>query len=469
MPLEALRYSITPVGLHYLLTHYDIPAVDSAGWTLELGGLVERPQTLTLEALKARPAEELAVTMECAGNGRARLDPRPVSQPWLLEAVGTARWRGTPLGPLLEEAGPAEGAVEVLFTGADEGREGGDRPTLPAVALDRRRPRERRASGLRDERRSAAAAARLPASTDRPRLVRDDERQVADADRRLGRTVRRLPADAGYRLRQHEDEEGDPLNRMLPRSLMVPPGRPEFLSLERFVEGPCAIEGRAWSGQGEIVSVDVSDDGGSTWAQAELGEPAGRWAWRGGRTAGSRLRARTSCAAARATPAGTSSPASRCGTWAATRTTPSSASRSPSFEQLAGEAPAADHTLRSRPGQVPQLAVRGNEPVRLEARGLADQPLVRRLALRLEDDLDVDVVLLRPELGERDELVPRDVRPDRAADVLCVYENRAAVSARLLCSRRSSLPCRPRSRSRHLGLVWPSTSRRRARPCPSPA
>ena len=40
----------------------------------------------------------------------------------------------------------------------------------------------------------------------------------------------------GYRLRQHEDEEGDPLNRMLPRSLMVPPGRPEFLSFERFVE-----------------------------------------------------------------------------------------------------------------------------------------------------------------------------------------------------------------------------------------
>src|SRR5215204_3733975 len=94
MPLEALRYSITPVGLHYLLIHYDIPAVDAQSWTLELGGLVERPATFTMEALKERDAEELLVTMECAGNGRARLDPRPVSQPWLLEAVGTARWRG---------------------------------------------------------------------------------------------------------------------------------------------------------------------------------------------------------------------------------------------------------------------------------------------------------------------------------------------------------------------------------------
>src|SRR5204862_1112722 len=64
--------------------------------------------------------------MECAGNGRARLDPRPVSQPWLLEAVGTARWAGTPLRPLLEEAGVGEGAVEVIFTGVDRGSEGGE-------------------------------------------------------------------------------------------------------------------------------------------------------------------------------------------------------------------------------------------------------------------------------------------------------------------------------------------------------
>src|SRR5262245_5239463 len=125
MPLEALRYSITPVGLHYLLIHYDIPALDAESWTLELGGLVERPAALTLLELKAGDAEELAVTMECAGNGRARLDPRPVSQPWLLEAVGTARWRGAPLRPLLEEAGLDDGAVEVLFTGADSGHEGG--------------------------------------------------------------------------------------------------------------------------------------------------------------------------------------------------------------------------------------------------------------------------------------------------------------------------------------------------------
>src|SRR5919204_99477 len=124
MPLEALRFPVTPVGLHYLLIHYDVPVVDPAAWSLSLGGHVEHELSLGLEELKARPRKELTVTMECAGNGRARLDPRPVSQPWLLEAVGTARWAGTPLRPLLEEAGVGESAVEVLFTGLDRGIEG---------------------------------------------------------------------------------------------------------------------------------------------------------------------------------------------------------------------------------------------------------------------------------------------------------------------------------------------------------
>ena len=99
LPLEMLREPITPVGLHYLLIHFDIPAVDPTSWRLQVGGRVERPLTLSLDDLKARPSRTLAVTLECAGNGRALLSPRPVSQPWLNEAVGTAEWTGTPSSP----------------------------------------------------------------------------------------------------------------------------------------------------------------------------------------------------------------------------------------------------------------------------------------------------------------------------------------------------------------------------------
>jgi sulfane dehydrogenase subunit SoxC len=70
LPLEALAYDITPAGLHYLLVHYDIPVVDPAAWRLSVGGQVARELSLSLDELRARPAATLAVTLECAGNGR---------------------------------------------------------------------------------------------------------------------------------------------------------------------------------------------------------------------------------------------------------------------------------------------------------------------------------------------------------------------------------------------------------------
>src|SRR3954465_14084984 len=70
MPLEALAYDVTPVGMHYLLTHYDVPRVDPAAWRLEIDGAVTRPMSLTLDDLRERSAVTSAVTFECAGNGR---------------------------------------------------------------------------------------------------------------------------------------------------------------------------------------------------------------------------------------------------------------------------------------------------------------------------------------------------------------------------------------------------------------
>src|SRR5207248_2624535 len=124
IPLEALRYDVTPVGLHYLLIHYDIPAVDPFAWRLTVDGRVRDPLSLSLDDVLARPRLTAPVTMECAGNGRALLEPRPLSQPWLMEAIGTGEWTGTPLRPLLEEAGIEDAAVDVVFAGLDRGVEG---------------------------------------------------------------------------------------------------------------------------------------------------------------------------------------------------------------------------------------------------------------------------------------------------------------------------------------------------------
>ena len=279
MPLEALRYPVTPVGLHYLLIHYDVPVVEPETWRLTVRG--ERELVLGLEELRARPAAEVTVTMECAGNGRARLDPRPVSQPWLLEAVGTARWRGTPLRPLLEEAGVG-GAVEVLFTGLDRGVEGGEEQAFQrALHLE---------EALRDEVLLAYEmnGAPLPPQHGFPlRLVVPGWYGMTNV-KWLERIELVDTPFAGYqnswsyRLRQAEDEEGEPVDRMQPRSLMAPPGIPEFMTRDRTVAaGEVVLEGRAWSGHAPVETVEVSTDGGETWARAEL-EPEGEpWAWRG--------------------------------------------------------------------------------------------------------------------------------------------------------------------------------------------
>ena len=135
------------------------------------------------------------ITFECAGNGRALLEPRPVSQPWLTEAVGTAEWGGTPLAPLLDEAGASTSAVEVLFSALDRGIEGGEPQTyeraLPIAEA------ERRAARLRDERRAAPAPARLPAAARGAGLVRHAEREVAHPHHRARGALHRLPERGG--------------------------------------------------------------------------------------------------------------------------------------------------------------------------------------------------------------------------------------------------------------------------------
>jgi len=279
MPLEALRYPVTPTGLHYLLIHYDIPAVDPATFELSLGGLVGQPLTLSLEELRARPAVELEVTMECAGNGRALLPgPRPVSQPWFAEAVGTGAWRGTPLAPLLAEAGPLAGAREVVFTGLDRGFEGGEEQAYErSLTLE---------EALRDDVMLAYemnGAPLLPQHGFPLRLVVPGWYGMTHVKWLTRITVVDEPftgyqqAEA-YRWRRDEDDPGEPLDRIAPRALMVPPGIPDFPTRERtLTAGRCTVQGRAWSGHAPIERVEFGVD--SSWTQAELDPPAGRWAW----------------------------------------------------------------------------------------------------------------------------------------------------------------------------------------------
>src|SRR5204863_4672704 len=70
-------------------------------------------------------------------------------------------------------------------------------------------------------------------------------------------------------------------SRLYPRSLLVPPGIPEFESRDRLLPpSRVTVEGRAWSGWAPIARVDVSVDGGATWSDGALEPPVGPHAWR---------------------------------------------------------------------------------------------------------------------------------------------------------------------------------------------
>ena len=97
----------------FTVQHYGPwPVIAEPGWRLAVGGLVQQPMSLTHAALRARPRRELTFTLECSGNH---------GFPFFTGGIGTAHWAGTPLAPLLREAGPLPEGTEVVFWGADGG------------------------------------------------------------------------------------------------------------------------------------------------------------------------------------------------------------------------------------------------------------------------------------------------------------------------------------------------------------
>ena len=82
---------------------------------MEIGiGKVAQPLTLTLNDIKGRQKQNVIYTLECSGNH---------GFPTFTGAIETAKWSGTPLAPILEEAGILKDGIEVVFFGSDEGGE----------------------------------------------------------------------------------------------------------------------------------------------------------------------------------------------------------------------------------------------------------------------------------------------------------------------------------------------------------
>ncbi|MCB1546997.1 MAG: sulfite oxidase [Hyphomicrobiaceae bacterium] len=279
--LETLRYDLTPVGLHYLLIHFDIPHLEADTFRLSVGGLVARPLSLSLDDLRALPRRTERVTLECAGNGRGQVEPRYQSMPWSYEAVGTAEWTGTPLANVLTAAGLDERAAEIVFYGADRGFDRHGEHTYGRSLAP--------AHALRDEVLLVYEMNGMPLLPQHGfplRLVVPGWFGMASVKWLERIEVWDRPFDGPqqtphYHFRTVAGEPGTPVTTLRVKSLMVPPGLPDVYTRRRVVErGDVEIVGRAWSGAGAAIArVEVAVDG--VWREANLDAPMGRFAWRG--------------------------------------------------------------------------------------------------------------------------------------------------------------------------------------------
>ncbi len=274
-PFAALRDDITPTPLHYVRSHFPVPklaAADVGWWRLEVGGLVNAPLSLSLADIKALPTKTLTVTIECAGNGRSQMRPKPPGVPWDHGAVSTATWKGASLRSVLERAGVSAGAVEAVFTGADVGDKRFERSLPLEVALHPD-------TLLAWEMNGAPLA---PDHGYPVRIIVPGWYGMAGV-----KWVRRIdltdtPFD-GYYQTNHYTFDGEQPDGQVPRQASKMRVRALILSP---LEGdapkrdvPTSIDGRAWSGEGEITRVDVSTDGGKSYHEAKVEPRQSPYVW----------------------------------------------------------------------------------------------------------------------------------------------------------------------------------------------
>ncbi len=280
-PIRLLDRALTAPESYFVRSHFDVPVIDVEKFTLTLDGLVERSICLSLPEIKAMPNESITVTMECAGNGRTSLNPRPAGVAWGYGAASTARYTGVRLKHVLDLAGPGR-ALEVVFTAADSGDVEGQHVvyarSLPLAIA--RLPDTLIAWSMNDEPLTAVHGAPL-------RLVVPGWYGMASVKWLTRITLSAQQFTGHYQhsdyvyLRQDGIPDGTPVTLMRVRSIIASPADGALLPL-----APVVLSGSAWSGEAAITRVEISDDDGRSWHQATLDRPTSeraatlwRWTW----------------------------------------------------------------------------------------------------------------------------------------------------------------------------------------------
>lgn len=262
-PLEDLEGIVTPTGLHFERHHNGVPDIDPARHRLLVHGAVRRALGFGVDDLLRYPMRSHLIFLECGGNSNAGWHPEPIQRPVgsFHGLVSCSEWTGVPLSVLLDEAGLEPSAAWAIAEGAD------------AFAMDVSLPLDK----LRDD---AIVALFQNGERLRPehgypmRLIVPGWEGVLNVKwlRRLH--VADRPVMARNETAKYTELLPDGRARQFTfvmdvKSLITSPSHGQHL------KGPSvyAISGLAWSGHGRIRRVEVSADGGRSWAEAALQEP----------------------------------------------------------------------------------------------------------------------------------------------------------------------------------------------------
>jgi sulfane dehydrogenase subunit SoxC len=280
-PLQYLDGMITPNPLHFVVAHNGVPDIDPDQHRFLIHGLVKRPLEFTLEALERYPRMSRIVFLECAGNGRALYENQPVNgdAQSIQGLLSCAEWTGVSLAMLLDEAGVDRKAKWLLAEGAD------------AAAMSRSIPL---AKALDD----AFIALYQNGEPIRPSNGFPMRLMVPGFHGNMNvKWLRRIELTEGPMMTKDETshysmllKDGSVAQFKFPidaKSVITHPSPGLAMKGSGFYE----ISGAAWSGNGKIVKVEVSADGGRSWAPAALSEPVlskaitrfrAPWRWDGG-------------------------------------------------------------------------------------------------------------------------------------------------------------------------------------------
>jgi sulfane dehydrogenase subunit SoxC len=280
-PLHLLDGMITPSGLHFERSHSGIPDIDPDRHRLVIHGLVRRPLVFTLEALSRYPMQSRIAFIECGGNSAALNAPQaqPLGMAAIHGLLGCSEWTGVRLSTLLDEAGVEPSARWLIAEGADSAAVSRSIPLAKAmddalVCLYQNGERVRPSNGY-------PVRLLLPGFEGimnvkwlrRIKLVNEPAMTKDETSK--------------YTILLKDEKAWQFVLPMEVKSIITRPAPGLMLKGPGFYQ----ISGLAWSGNGSIRQVDVSADGGRSWAPAALQDPIlpkapvrfrAVWQWNGG-------------------------------------------------------------------------------------------------------------------------------------------------------------------------------------------